>query len=259
MEKISKNYSELSRYDCYLFAYENLEKLNLENGNNLKKMYLESANLIKDLENNSEGSIQFFYDILNSNISRINDFELIKELEKSIFKQDIEDRTIKDKNYKTLLNNVLSVVVKYQNRYIEGMLIKFPPRKQKNQVFLSYAYYDKGITLYLYLLFYINGVFLYVNWMWEQSNSSGVVTKQQLEIELQKSKQLLFLRTLTSELRIQGGGHTIRQWCAWEIGNFYTKHPNDKYFVNFYNSFITNDLLDSFKPFIGFDSNGYMI
>ena len=72
--------------------------------------------------------------------------------------------------------------------------------------------------------------------------------KKILDDELNRSNQLLFLRTINSELRIRGN-HGIRQWCSWEIGNFYTKHSGEKYYTSFYDTAEpSNDILDTFKP-----------
>lgn len=115
------------------------------------------------------------------------------------------------------------------------------------QTFLSYSYDDKGISLGLYVFFLVNGGFLYVNWMWSGVNQNSSITKTQLENELNHSDQFLFLRTLNSELEYHGGSQ-IRQWCSWEIGNYYTKRKEEKYVVNFYGSdFKKNDMLFTFR------------
>lgn len=117
------------------------------------------------------------------------------------------------------------------------------------QTFLSYAYVDKGLTLGLFFYFLINHGFLYVNWMWFGSSSSAAHIKAELEKELEKSSQFLFLRTMNSELNIRSGG-MVRQWCAWEIGNFYTKHKDEKFLTNFYDSpYTSSDLLNNFNSF----------
>lgn len=71
----------------------------------------------------------------------------------------------------------------------------------------------------------------------------------ELEDALKDSNQFLFLRTTNSELRIRGNNNSIRQWCAWEIGNFYTKHKEEKYYTSFYDKTEPrNDILDTFRP-----------
>lgn len=85
--------------------------------------------------------------------------------------------------------------------------------------------------------------------MWNSTNNSGITTKKILEKALEESEQLLFLRTTNSELRVPGNNNSIRQWCSWEIGNFYTKRETEKYYTSFYDkSLPKNDILDSFKP-----------
>lgn len=84
--------------------------------------------------------------------------------------------------------------------------------------------------------------------MWNGANSNSSVAKKILENELNRSNQLLFLRTINSELRIRGD-YSIRRWCSWELGNFYTKHNDEKYYTSFYDAVrISNDILDTFKP-----------
>ena len=74
------------------------------------------------------------------------------------------------------------------------------------------------------------------------------VTKKQLDNELGRSNQFLFLRTINSELDYYGNSH-IRQWCSWEIGNYYTKNPSRKFYINFYGTTLKNDLLTTFSIF----------
>ncbi|MFR7390360.1 MAG: hypothetical protein ACLUTU_16370 [Blautia faecis] len=70
-----------------------------------------------------------------------------------------------------------------------------------------------------------------------------------MEDALKDSNQFLFPRTTNSELRIRGNNNSIRQWCAWEIGNFYTKHKEEKYYTSFYDKTEPrNDILDTFRP-----------
>lgn len=91
--------------------------------------------------------------------------------------------------------------------------------------------------------------FLYVNWMWDRVNSNSSITKSKLERALADSEQLLFLRTTNSELRVRGNNNSVRQWCAWEIGNYYNKHKDEKYYTSFYDrTEPRNDILDTFSP-----------
>ena len=118
----------------------------------------------------------------------------------------------------------------------------------RKQTFLSYAYYDKGLTQALFYYFWIRSGLLYVNWMWEGKNNPSAVIKKKLEDALKDSDQFLFLRTTNSELRVRGN-NSIRQWCSWEIGNFYTKNSEEKYYTSFYDKAEPcNDILDTFKP-----------
>lgn len=155
-------------------------------------------------------------------------------------------------SFKVFFKYLLNAIAEYQEEVIKANFIKTEDishiRFGKNQTFLSYAYYDKGLTQALFYYFWLRSGFLYVNWMWNGVNSNSSITKKILEDELNRSNQLLFLRTINSELRTPGN-HNIRQWCSWEIGNFYTKHSDEKYYTSFYDTIeVKNDILDTFKP-----------
>lgn len=160
---------------------------------------------------------------------------------------------------------VFRKMAEFHNSFIDKMFAH-PWFKIKNdttfgslpQTFLSYSYDDKGLSLGLFLYFLINGGFLYVNWMWSGVNKNSSITKDQLEDVLEHSDQFLFLRTLNSELDYYGRSQ-IRQWCSWEIGNYYTKKKDEKYIVNFYGSGVKeNDLLSTFKSLAGI-ANGRIV
>lgn len=67
----------------------------------------------------------------------------------------------------------------------------------------------------------------------QKDQKDGRVLKNNLENALADSEQLLFIRSVNSELDINGK-HIIRPWCSWELGNFYTKNKDEKYFINLY-------------------------
>lgn len=105
-----------------------------------------------------------------------------------------------------------------------------------NQVFLSYAYEDRLYTLCLYFYMLYHGVKLYVDWLFCPKLPNGEDIKKNLSIELEKSVQFLFLRSVNSELKIRGG-NTIRGWCSWELGRFYnlnSKESSNKYYLELY-------------------------
>lgn len=171
-------------------------------------------------------------------------------------RKEIEDKTKKKRNMniRAFIVIVFKKMAEYHNTLIENDFSH--PWFDENsgtgfgplpQTFLSYSYDDKGISLGLFLFFLTKGGFLYVNWMWSGMNPNSTITKAQLEKELAHSDQLLFLRTLNSELEYYRGSQ-IRQWCSWEIGNYYTKRNDEKFIVDFYGNKEKNDLLQSFKP-----------
>lgn len=229
----------------------------------LTAVFHDSAELANMLENGISDSS--YFDI---NYSRILKDELIAIISNNSFKTHLStsiDRIINEKekdnkkkkiSHKSFVISVFKEMANYHDQIIEKNLI-IPWSKTDQKItstnrptsFLSYAYYDKGITLGLYLYFQIHGGFLYVNWMWSGVNLSSEITKRQLDDVLKQSDQFLFLRTLNSEFDYYEEKQ-IRQWCSWEIGNFFTKHRNQKYLINFYGKKPKdNDLLSTFKEF----------
>lgn len=129
---------------------------------------------------------------------------------------------------------------------------------KRNQVFLSHAFMDKLYTLGLFLYFFEQNVYLYVDWMHQPKNSKTKKLKGNLIQEINNSVQLLFLRTLNSELALQGGKRQIREWCAWEIGTFdYKTNGLDKsrFYINRFRqnkqSKSRSQLIQDFQPLRG--------
>ena len=80
----------------------------------------------------------------------------------------------------------------------------------------------------------------------------GNVLKQKLRKALDNSKQLVFLRTPNSELKIEGN-YYVRPWCSWELGNFYERQGSgQKFFIDLYDhGKIDNLQLDGIKLLTG--------
>lgn len=259
--------TNLTRYQLFLDAGHYLRDDNslikLENRERIARVFEMSALMIQKLEPTIEGeqketfpSQDEFYRVFDGNkINNRIDREFIAYVERALDekKKDYIEKEIKRLSYKELLATVFNAITDYQNEMLTSVSFKDNDSNtvinisKLPQTFLCYAYLDRGLTLALFIYFLINGGFLYVNWMWCGANNNGSITKPELEKELKKSSQFLFLRTTSSELRVRGN-YTIRQWCSWEIGNYYTKKPGEKYYVSFYNSSkIRNDILDTFK------------
>lgn len=138
-------------------------------------------------------------------------------------------------NIRRCILKILNAITDFQNNQIvdidnliEILQREFPlnGENRRNQVFLSHAYIDRVYTLGLFLYFYDKGIYLYIDWMHQ---SQGLITKKiksNLLLAINNSAQLLFMRTLNSELGLQGGSRQIREWCAWEIGAFDYKSNN---------------------------------
>lgn len=257
-------FSFLTRYDLFLESGNIIENgdgvIHFIDYSSVKNMYYDSARLIRGFEeiiNNGEDKyVQSEYQMLfDDNVREIKNRDFVQRISYTIEKE-MEGKKKKVSNnsnsFKTFFRYLLKAIAEYQEEVIEANFIEIEDisrvRFDRNQTFLSYAYSDKGLTQALFYYFWLRSGFLYVNWMWNGVNSNSSVTKKILENELNRSNQFLFLRTINSELRIRGN-YSIRQWCSWEIGNFYTKHNDEKYYTSFYDAVGTsNDILDTFKP-----------
>ncbi|MCC2228292.1 hypothetical protein [Blautia fusiformis] len=194
--------------------------------------------------------------IFDRNANEVQDLLFVQRITNQIQQQmskKMEKEQSSSNSFKTYFRYLLKAIADYQEEVIETNFIGLSDneiiRTARKQTFLSYAYYDKGLTQALFYYFWLRSGFLYVNWMWDGANNHSSATKQKLEYALKDSNQFLFLRTTNSELRIRGNNNSIRQWCAWEIGNFYTKHKEEKYYTSFYDKTgPRNDILDTFKP-----------
>lgn len=108
-------------------------------------------------------------------------------------------------------------------------------RENRIQVFCSHAYKDHLYTYALFhYLYHCEQIYLYLDWMHNAASTDGSVLKAMLQKELKRSEQLLFIRTLNSELKIRGQS-MIRGWCSWELGNYYGGlNGSEKYLLNLY-------------------------
>lgn len=131
---------------------------------------------------------------------------------------------------------------------------EFDHKNLVNQIFLSHAYLDRTYTFALFCYLYSRGIYIYVDWMHSSLLPNGVLIKSNLSNNLSLSKKLLFLASVNSELSIRGGS-SVRQWCSWEIGNFYTQ-CRPKYVLRIYQplegikskSSLKNPIFNSFSP-----------
>lgn len=158
------------------------------------------------------------------------------------------------KNARNLFNKLINSLADYNDKMLDSD-IQFEGRKRvcgMPQVFLSHAYDDKAYSFALFDYFYERGIYLYVGWMHNEIEEDGRIVKEILQTRLEESSQLLFLRTLNSELDIEGK-QMLRPWCAWELGNFYRKESGEeKYLINLYSvDCYANALIHGLKIFTG--------
>lgn len=248
-------------YNLVVERFELIEKFLVvkQNVNIIKNVFSDSARICNIVDELLRENIQFELSTFDNFYKRIRSlitFEGFREYLDSAIRKKTYDklRGATNDSYNAFIVYILKEIAKYHNKLIEHNFNKFWHTRNevrnfnnRPQTFLSYAYTDKGISLALYIYFLINGGFLYVNWMWSGTNFASV-TKQELDDELSNSNQFLFLRTLNSELNYYGSSH-IRQWCSWEIGNYYTKNKSQKFYLSFYGNTTNNDLLSTFNIF----------
>lgn len=185
-------------------------------------------------------------------------------------RSSIENKKRKIKiDIRRIISKVLDTITELQNKQIKDIDIdvivkiirendEYKDLGNKNRVFLSHAFVDKLYTLGLFLYFYDQNVYLYVDWMHQPKNSKTKKLKDNLIQEIKKSDQLLFLRTLNSELALQGGKRQIREWCAWEIGTFDYKTnglDESRFYIDRFRqnkqSKSRSQLIQDFQPLVG--------
>lgn len=206
-----------------------------------------------------KNEIKSFNNVVLENINNfkkyINSKENIK-YENSLLEKIIEEKIKAKKNDSLyIFNRIIDFITKFGSINIDFDNDLFQHNEivqndRNNQVFLSYAYVDKLYTYGLFNIFNDNGIYLYVDWMHNGSIKDIDKLKIKLDDAMKKSSQFLFLRTLNSELGILGSGQ-IRQWCSWEIGNYYTKIKTEKFYTNIYkenHGSKPSNLLDTFQP-----------
>lgn len=185
-------------------------------------------------------------------------------------RSSIENKKRKIKiDIRRIISKILDTITELQNKQIKDIDIdvivkiirendKYKDLRKKNQVFLSHAFVDRLYTLGLFLYFFEQNVYLYVDWMHQPKNSKTKKLKGNLIQEINKSDQLLFLRTLNSELALQGGKRQIREWCAWEIGTFDYKTnglDESRFYIDRFRqnrqSKSKSQLIQDFQPLLG--------
>jgi hypothetical protein len=259
MEKKPK--IDLSRYAIYHLLHQKLK-----NDDSSKRLLFFLLTLFKDVEDNLSVDLTHenesnMIDVVKSNLEKSR--VLLNELLETTFIKnksryldlynEISESRHDIKIYSKLVGFATEISEKLFefNRYIVSDKVSIKNEKM-NQVFLSYAHADKLYTLGLYYLFLDYKVFLYVDWMNNGIISDAMVLKKTLDEALKQSIQLLFLRSTNSELSLQGYSN-IRQWCSWEIGNFYCKNPDEKFYTVVFDDQIKpssqiNLMLSTFKP-----------
>ncbi|MDM8533915.1 hypothetical protein QUF55_04330, partial [Clostridiaceae bacterium HSG29] len=186
-------------------------------------------------------------------------------------REEVEKWSGKKYKLQNIFNRILKLLIEYSDRFISKRLLtelkdfksqaqdEYKNKNELKKVFLSYAFEDYLYTIALFIFFKRNKIFLYIDWMHNDSLANGIDLKDSLNAVLEKSEQLLFLRSINSELNISGSQY-IRPWCSWETGNFYgtdLSNKSEKFFLNLYGKLPHDNVqLHGFALLTGISSKG---
>ena len=227
--------------------------------------------LLRDLERNIQKSKADFYKLIIDNFEdsrkTLNNNLKMHKHHDNLFDNILSDKENpkKDKNNRELLKDIISYIEDRSKEAIDFRKIGYEDhdgennktekeldKSWPNKVFLSYAHDDKLYTYGLYIYFKLYGVYLHVDWMHNGVIDDPHLLKKTLDNDMAKCDQFLFCRSINSELRVKGG--QVRQWCSWEIGNYYCKRLNQKFYTQIYDGSVLlgkSALLDTLKPLSG--------
>lgn len=246
-------------------------------------LYFQNITFVDDFYNKDvEKLLREISSWLNNKEKLLKEISLLSNNEKELVEHSLSVKNNAEKwsniqnkkrriktDIRRIISKVLDTIAELQNEQIKDVDIdvivkiigeddKYIDFREKNQVFLSHAFVDRLYTLGLFLYFYQRSVYLYVDWMHQPKNSKTKKLKGNLIQEIIKSDQLLFLRTLNSELALQGGKRQIREWCAWEIGTFdYKTNGSDgsRFYIDRFRqnkqSKSRSQLIQDFQPLVG--------
>ena len=219
----------------------------------LTKIYLDKINDI---------DINFYKDILSENDIR----KMQSIVDNNEYKTADITKKGRNKDIYYLFNSIINVLNEINNKVLDRLKIQSNyfsrdseifGKKFRNQVFLSHAFDDKLYTFSLFVFMLEEDIFLYVDWIFSPEFDNGEQIKENLSERIFDSNQLLFLRTVNSELSIRDSGN-IRGWCSWGLGTFYSiKNKYEKFYIELYKSKTIqkrNKQLDSIKPLKGISS-----
>ena len=239
-------YQRLTELNWFNTQQQNALKLNIDVLSNIEPLFLSQDEAPEEKEIKDPLIFSFFTDNIRFVEERWGNGgpevkKLLKAFRKLADEYGSKQETI-NQNSRNLFNKIINILGEFNSHFFNDEIIPgdFSNREAeyirggRPQVFLSHAYDDKLYAAALFRYFYEHDVFLYVDWMHHGPQTDGRVLKAYLNKELNNSDQLLFLRTLNSELNIQGK-QMLRSWCAWELGNFYRREDgHQKYLLNLY-------------------------
>ena len=177
--------SSLTRYNLFMESGDSIESgdgiVHFRDYLSVKNMYYDSARLIQgfeDIINNEERMPQMeeYQGIFDRNANEVQDLLFVQRITNQIQQQmskKMEKEQSSSNSFKTYFRYLLKAIADYQEEVIENNFIGLSDdeliRTARRKTFLSYAYYDKGLTQALFYYFWLRSGFLYVNWMWDLS------------------------------------------------------------------------------------------
>lgn len=264
---MNKVQNDITRYSVYKMMIEEAKGLSSESLSILeffvKLLYRLEEMIIEDQEYANNFVINKTI-LENMEISENDFLKIINRKSRSVnkyMKLWAEVRILSETHHKKSFAKLVKIIIVMSEQFIgkdlfvtsfSNLNILDKTSSKGNLVFLSYAYTDKLYTIGLFLFFEKRGILLFIDWMNNPEHLSGYELKVSLNKALTKCEQLLFLRSVNSELSIRGSSQ-IRQWCSWEIGNYYCKRPSEKFYTAIYEDKVNpnykrNLMLSTFAP-----------
>ena len=188
--------SSLTRYNLFMESGDLIESgegiVRFRDYLSVKNMYYDSARLLRgfeDIINNGERMPQMeeYQAMFDRNVKEVQNLVFVHRVTNQI-QQQMSKKMEKEQSFsnlfKTYFKYLLKAIADYLEEVIETNFIEISDdesiRTARKKTFLSYAYYDKGLTQALFYYFWRRSGLLYVNWMWDGVNNHSSVTIEKL-------------------------------------------------------------------------------
>ena len=242
------NNLKLNRKFLYEYLLENKKDFPIEKFSSVEKCIKFSLNYIRLIDEyiglgNNEEIIFELDQKLIALVEDVGDYEASNRLIAA--NKKILDKFNKTSKKNKSVDEYYGLYIQNLNRYYQSVVLKdilisdylkirncieyeYSINKRMNKIFLSSAYSDKLLTLCLFIFFYNNGIYLYVDWMNNPRINDSRKLKTTLQREMEECNQFVLLRTPDSEIN---NSDSLRQWCSWEMGCYRGLKGSDDQFI----------------------------